>query len=85
MFQIDGDRLMLSLSMPLDEVKRLKDFLEGRLEYISSIEFEDDSELASSALLQLLFSVKKSRPEIEIPILEREITLGSFGRIGWRV
>ena len=86
MFRIEGDSLILSWEMTLDEVKSLKEFLTSKLEYIESIAFEDAGEPKSSALLALLFSAKKSKPELSIPALESEmIHFGRFGDMGWRV
>ena len=86
MFRIEGDSLILSWEMTLDEVKSLKEFLTSRLEFIDSIAFEKEGEPKSSALIALLFSAKKSKPELSIPALESEmIHFGRVGDMGWRV
>lgn len=85
MFHIEGDTLNLSWEMTLEELKELKEFLSTKLSYIEAIEVEGEGEPATSALLQLLFSLKKSKPEMVIPVLEGVDTcFGSFGRIGWK-
>ncbi|WP_277641076.1 hypothetical protein [Wolinella succinogenes] len=86
MFHIEGDTLNLSWEMTLDEVKELKEFLEEKLVYIEAIELDEEGDPSISSLLQLLFSVKKSKPEIVIPALEMGVMrFGRFGKIGWRV
>jgi len=87
MFNIEGDVLNLSYDMTLDEVEELRDFLIGKLGYITSIGFEGAArEFSTSSLLQLLASIKKSRPEISIPVLEcKETVFGKFGVISWRL
>lgn len=82
---IDGDVLEIELDMDLNEVVELKKFVEPRLEYIESIEVigERDS-FVSSSLFSLLFSIKKSKPEIEIPMIdEGKLKLADYGVMNW--
>ena len=82
--KIDGDVLTIDLSMSMDEVVTLEEFIRPRIEYVERIETEDASVLSSSALLSLLVSIKKTRPEIEMPFLEKEQTISSsYGIVHW--
>ena len=82
---IDGDVLEIELDMDLGEVLELKKFVEPRLEYIESIEvIGDRSVFASSSLFAMLFSIKKSKPEIHIPIIDDGVlSLTDYGNVHW--
>lgn len=70
---VEGDKLIIDMGMELDEVAKLHTFLMTRLEYIDEIVAEREGiEFKTLALLQLLCSVKKSRNEIAIPLLEEQ-------------
>lgn len=82
---IDGDVLEIELDMDLGEVIELKKFVEPRLEYIESIEVVGERDLfASSSLFAILFSIKKSKPEIRIPIIDDGVlSLSDYGSMHW--
>lgn len=82
---IDGDVLEIELDMDLEEVVELKKFVEPRLEYIESIEVigEKDS-FTSSSLFALLFSIKRSKPEMVIPFIDDgKSELAEYGVMNW--
>jgi len=82
---IDGDVLEIELDMDLGEIIELKKFVAPRLEYIESIEVvgEKDS-FSSSSLFAMLFSIKKSKPEISIPIIDEGVLkLSDYGNLHW--
>lgn len=86
LFEIDGDALNISLSMQLDDVVKFYDFIKSKLEYIESINVEEEefATFETSALFQLLFSIKNSNPKISIPIIDREsIEFSEYGTIKW--
>ncbi len=85
MFNIEGEVVNLTLDMELDEVVELKEFLQSRLEYIEEIGIDGNgNDFTTSALLQLLISLKKSKPDIKIPLLEgQNFELKNFGVIEW--
>ena len=82
---IDGDVLEIELDMDLGEVIELKKFVESRLEYIESIEIVGERDVfASSSLFAMLFSIKKSKPEISIPIIDDGVlNLSDYGSLHW--
>ena len=82
---IDGDVLEIELDMDLGEVVELKKFVEPRLEYIESIEVIGEKDaFASSSLFALLLSIKKSKPDIEIPIMDNgKLELAEYGVLHW--
>jgi len=82
---IDGDILEIELDMEIDDVQELKNFVKTRLEYIEEVKVvgELDS-FSSSSLLQLLHSMKKSKPSLSINIIDEDLTLKSYGVIHWR-
>ncbi len=83
---IDGDVLVISSEMDVSDVEELKNFIESRLEFIEEIHFEEEAPelFTSSSIFQLLFAIKKSKPEIKIPVIEKECTLfKNLGTIQW--
>jgi hypothetical protein len=82
---IDGDVLEIELDMDLGEVMELKKFVEPRLEYIESIEVIGERDVfVSSSLFAMLFSIKKSKPEIHIPIIDDGVlNLSDYGNVHW--
>ena len=82
---IDGDVLEIELDMDLAEVIELKKFVETRLEYIESIEVIGERDrFSSSSLFALLFSIKKSKPDISIPIIDDgALSLSDYGAMHW--
>ena len=82
---IDGDILALELEDDLEEVVEVHKFVKDRLEYIEEISIVGDtSSFATSAMFQLLLSIKKTKPEIKIPIIDDEIIIiGEYGKLYW--
>lgn len=83
---IDGDVLELDIDMDLDEVKALKDFVKDRLSYIEEITFINSKEASpkSSSLFQLLYSIKKTKPQIKINIFDSSgYALKEYGTMYW--
>jgi hypothetical protein len=82
--EFDGDALTIDLSMSIEEIKEFEAFVRPRIDYIDRIEIEEEGGLKSSALLALLASIKKTRPEIVIPFLEKgSYKSVSCGTIHW--
>jgi|GEM_PF-734672 len=82
--QLDGDIITIDLSMSLEDILNFEDFVRPRLEYIQRIEVEHGSVLKSSALLALLWSLKQSKQELNIPFLEQEKAIFSqSGTLHW--
>lgn len=83
--EINGDEIIIDLDMPMDEVVNFEEFIRPRIEYIEKIEAEENSTLTSGALLSLLVSIKKTRPEIEMPFLEKGwTTYPTHGTLHWK-
>lgn len=81
---IDGDVLEIDLDIDIDDVKELKEFVSSRLEYIEEIKVENASNpFLTSSILQLLFSLKKTKPSLSIPILDDFLTLDTYGKLHW--
>jgi hypothetical protein len=82
--QFDGDALTIGLDMSMEEVREFEQFVRPRVEYIEMIEVEEGGTLKSSALLALLVSLKRTRPELRIPFLERGTTNSNvYGTLHW--
>ncbi|HEX5710545.1 MAG TPA: hypothetical protein VFX68_04300 [Sulfuricurvum sp.] len=80
----DGDELTIALDMPMEEIREFELFVRPRLEYIESIEVEEGTMLRSSALLAFLVSLKRTRPEVKIPFLEKGQTVSdAYGTLHW--
>lgn len=82
---IDGDVLEIELDMELDDVCELKEFISTRLKYIEEISFiGGDEEFSTSALFSLLFAIKKTKPDIKIPLIDGDETVfKNFGKAKW--
>ncbi|WP_294966321.1 hypothetical protein [Sulfurimonas sp.] len=81
---IDGDILEIDLDMDIKDVLELKNFVEDRLEYIEEVAITGDLEaFASSSLLQLLHSIKLSKPSIQINAIEQDLKLEEYGTLHW--
>lgn len=84
---IDGDVLEIELDDDLAAVIDIKGFVEDRLDYIDQIVIVGNKDtFSSSSLFQLLLSIKKTKPEIKIPIIdEGGLTLSDYGKLHWIV
>lgn len=81
---IDGDILEIELDMNLKDVIELKKFVADRLEYIEAVSLTGEmNNFSSSSLLQLLHSMKKSKPSLNIEAIDSDLTLNSYGVIHW--
>ncbi|MEA3522812.1 MAG: hypothetical protein U9R50_07535 [Campylobacterota bacterium] len=81
---IDGDTLEIELDMDINDVLELKNFVADRLEYIEAISIVGEADdFASSSLLQLLYSIKKSKPSIVIDAIDDDLKLETYGLIHW--
>ena len=88
LFEVDGDELRLSLNMQLDDVIHFYDFIKDKLEYIEAINIEEEEFeiFETSALFQLLVSIKKTKPSISIPFIDnKEVKFTEYGVIKWVV
>jgi hypothetical protein len=82
--QFDGDTLTIDLSMSMEEIREFERFIRPRIEYIETINVEEGNGLASSALLALLASIKRTRRELSIPFIERGRTASPvYGTLYW--
>ncbi|MDD3598054.1 hypothetical protein [Sulfuricurvum sp.] len=82
--QFDGDALTIGLDMSMEEIREFEQFIRPRIEYIETIEVEEGGILKSSALLALLVSLKRTRPELKIPFLEKGVSASAvYGTLHW--
>jgi len=82
--QFDGDVLTIDMTMTMEEIREFEEFVRPRIEYIETIDVEAGGELKSSALISLLVSLKRSRPELNIPFLKQGFsTSASYGTVHW--
>lgn len=81
---IDGDTLEIELDMDIKDVLELKQFVNDRLEYIEAVSVTGEmNRFSSSSLLQLLHSIKKSKPSISIDVIDSDLKLEDYGLIHW--
>lgn len=82
--EFDGDVLTIDMSMSMEEVAQFEEFIRSRIDYVETIEVTDESSLRSSALVALLVSLKRTKPEIRIPFLEKGVLVSpKYGTIHW--
>lgn len=81
---IDGDRVVVSNQLDLSEVVELTTFIKERLDFISGVDIEEGNldGFGTSALLALLASLKKTKPDLDIPIFQ-ESKSEKFGNFKW--
>lgn len=80
----DGDVLTIEAEMSLDEIREFEQFVRSRLEYIETIEIEAEKPLQSSALLAILISLKRTRPDVKIPFIDNGKTISeAYGTLHW--
>lgn len=80
----EGDKLIIALDMPMEEIREFEHFVRPRLQYIETIEVEEGTSLRSSSLLALLVSFKRTSPELKIPFLDKGLTAsGGYGALYW--
>lgn len=81
---IDGNVLEIELDMTLEDVIALHEFIKNRLDYIESIEIVGEYEqFVSSSLFALLFSIKKSKPTLKIPLIDAPAEFSEYGTVYW--
>lgn len=81
---IDGNVLEIDLDMSLEDVIALYDFIKNRLNYIESIEITGShDQFVSSSLFALLFSIKKSKPTLNIPLIDAPAEISEYGMLYW--
>ncbi|MCK9371557.1 MAG: hypothetical protein M0P91_00010 [Sulfuricurvum sp.] len=82
--QFDGDVLTIEPEMSMEEIRAFEQFVRPRLEYIETIEIEEALPVRSSALISLLVSLKRTRPEVSIPFIEKGSTTSEgYGTLHW--
>jgi hypothetical protein len=82
--EFNGDTLSIDSDMSMDEIIEFEEFIRSRIDYIEIIEVEESAELKSSALLALLVSLKRTRPQLQIPFLEKRMMDSPvYGKIHW--
>jgi hypothetical protein len=83
--EFDGDVLTIDLGMSMEEIKGFEEFIRPRIEYIETIEIAEGGAFASSALLALLVSIKRTRPDIAIGFLDKaQHASPHYGTIHWK-
>ncbi|MCD6259521.1 MAG: hypothetical protein J7J31_07960 [Helicobacteraceae bacterium] len=82
--EFDGDVLTIGLDMNIKEIEEFGEFIQARLEYLTTIEIQEGTALQSSALLSLLVSLKRSHTHLNIPFLERgSMSSQTHGTLHW--
>lgn len=82
--EFDGDVLTIDANMSMEEIVEFEEFIRSRIDYVETIEVSQESVLQSSALLALLSSLKKTRPELQIPFLTKGISeVAAYGKVHW--
>lgn len=86
LFEVDGDQLNISLEMELDDVVKFHEFIKDKLDYIEAINVEENEFMVfkTSALFQLLVSIKNTKPSLSIPIIDTNcIDFKDYGKVKW--
>ncbi len=82
--EFNGDALMIDTDMSMEEIIKFEEFIRPRIDFIETIEVEEGCALKSSALLSILVSLKKTRPKLQIPFLEKGLSIApAYGTIHW--
>lgn len=82
--EFNGDILTIDMSISMEEVAEFEEFVRPRIDYIETIEVDEEGALRSSALMSLLVSLKRTKPELKIPFLEKGVLVSQkYGTIHW--
>jgi hypothetical protein len=82
--EFNGDTLTVETDMSMEEILEFEEFVRPRLEYIEEIAVEDTDAMKSSAFLAIMESLKRTKPELKIPFLEKGVTKSSaYGKLHW--
>ena len=73
--EFDGDVLTIDINMSMEEIIEFEDFIRTRVDYIDIIEVKEEGSFKSSAFLSILSSLKKTKPELQIPFLEKRVAI----------
>jgi hypothetical protein len=80
----DGDVLTIEAELSLDEIREFEQFVRSRIDYIETIEIDMEKPLQSSALLAILISLKRTRPDLKIPLIDNGKTTSEvYGTLHW--
>lgn len=82
--EFNGDVLTIDSDMSMEEIIEFEEFIRSRVDYVETIEVNEDGTLQSSALIALLVSLKKTSPNLKIPFLEKgKFVSKSHGTMNW--
>ena len=82
--EFNGDVLTIGIDMSMEDILEFEEFIRPRIDYVEVIEVEEGGLLRSPTLLSILVSLKRTRPELQIPFLEKkEISSPEYGRVHW--
>lgn len=82
--EFDGDVLSIDIDMSLDKISEFEEFIRTRIDYIETIDVKENAELQSSALIAILASLKRTKPELKIPFLEKgKLDSKTHGSVNW--
>lgn len=82
--QFDGDTITIDISMDMDEIAEFEAFLRPRIDYIERIDVEENAPMRCSALLAMLYALKKSHSNLSIPFIERgHYSASGIGTLFW--
>jgi hypothetical protein len=82
----DANVLEIEADMTLDDVVALHESIKNRLHNIESVEIKGKNDpFVSSSLFALLFSIKKSKPSLIIPLIDRPSEIAEYGIFHWNV
>ncbi len=81
---LDGNIVQIGMDTDSAGLEALRLFVSPRLEYIDEIRVEGDADaIPPQRLLQLLASIKKSRPQITIPLIDRNSPIAADATARW--
>jgi len=82
--EFNGDVLTIDIDMSIEEIIEFEEFIRSRVDYIETINVNEDGGLQSSALIALLVSLKQTKPDLEIPFLEKgKFVSKAYGTMNW--
>ncbi len=82
--EFNGDVLTVDMNMSMEEIKEFEEFIRPRIDYIETVEVEEEGVLKSSAFLAILVSLKRTKPELQIPFLDKKMLNSQVhGKIHW--
>ena len=78
---IENGILYLNANIDNVEIESIAQFIKENIDQINEVIVDEKSTVTSSCLFSLLFSIRKTKEDISIPLLDKDNDIESFGNV----